>query len=315
MSATLATVRTTQTLTDQLFKYLQEQHPRSWPGVSEALQSNPVRFQELVEKFLRWLSVARGQSGFLSAVDAFVEFTTEINMAQARYERAGKYAALSFDEVYASHYSDDAAMDDYLWGLFLANFLWHHHFEISLLYVDHFLTRLNNSCQIVELAPGHGGWGVWALSCLPNASLLGYDISPQAIRVAQSVASAANVAGRAEFRETNVLDLDANLVESADAIVSCCLAEHLTDPRQLFASIHRILRPRSWAFVTVALTAAQVDHVYEFRRESEVVTMCEDHGLRVVEMLSSGPKRTLPNAKFLPRSVAVIVQKRTSDYF
>jgi hypothetical protein len=31
--------------------------------------------------------------------------------------------------------------------------------------------------------------------------------------------------------------------------------------------------------------------------------------------LSAGPKRTLPKARFLPRSMALIVQKRTHNFF
>ena len=66
--------------------------------------------------------------------------------------------------------------------------------------------------------------------------------------------------------------------------------------------------------MTGALTAAQVDHIYEFRRESELVAMSEEHGLRVLETLSAAPKRTLPKARFVPRSMALIVQKRANDF-
>ena len=303
------------TLTNQLFEYIREKHPRSWPGISEAFETDPRRFVELVDMFLGWLTESRGVPGMLAATDSFVQFTSDVNLAQARYERAGKYAELSFDDVYASHYSDDEAMDYYLWGLFLANFLWQHHFSLSLFFQDRFLARLKPDTELLELAPGHGGWGAWALTELAESRLRGYDISPQSIRVAREITSAAGLSERAEYVEGDALAVGTNSPESADAAISCCLAEHLPDPGRLFAAIHGALRPRGLAFVTVALTAAQVDHVYEFRRESEVVTMCEDHGFRVLEMLSAGPHRTLPKAQFLPRSVAVVLQKRTNNIF
>ncbi len=63
------------------------------------------------------------------------------------------------------------------------------------------------------------------------------------------------------------------------------------------------------AFITGVLTAAQIDHIYEFREESELVRMCELNGLRVLETLSASPRRTLPKARFLARSMALLVQK------
>jgi hypothetical protein len=43
--------------------------------------------------------------------------------------------------------------------------------------------------------------------------------------------------------------------------------------------------------------------------------MCEDHGLRVLETLSAAPQRTLPKARFLPRSMALLVQRKSNDIY
>jgi hypothetical protein len=56
-----------------------------------------------------------------------------------------------------------------------------------------------------------------------------------------------------------------------------------------------------------------VDHIFEFRYESELVLLAERHGLRVSDLRSVGPKRTLRGANFLPRSIALILQKRTHE--
>lgn len=305
----------TKSLIDQLIDRAQEVAPRSLPGILEARQLDPARFDKLANMYLGWLSKVRGDEGISQAVETFARFSTDLNMAQARYERSGSYASTSFDAVYQSHYSNDTAMDDYLWGLYLANFLWRHHFAICMFFQDRFLTQLDDHTDFVEFAPGHAGWSAWALSELPNATLRGYDISRQAIEVSRSVCKAANVIDRTEFAERDVLKISKDTAETADAVMSLCLAEHLPEPGQLFASIYNTLRPKGKAFITVALTAAQVDHVYEFRRESEVLRMCEANGLRVIEMLSSGPQRTLPKAKYLPRTVAVVAQKRTTDVY
>jgi hypothetical protein len=45
------------------------------------------------------------------------------------------------------------------------------------------------------------------------------------------------------------------------------------------------------------------------------VKMCEDHGLRVLATLSANPARTLPKARYMPRSMALLVQKRINDIY
>lgn len=299
----------------KLVEYISERHPRSKRGLDEAIRVSPDRFTEIAEMFLGWLVKARGEAGIGLAADAFVQFSTDVNLAQARYEEEGSYHNKSFAEVYADHYSQIETMNEYLWGIYLTNFLWAHHTEISLLYADVFLAKLPEAANIVEIAPGHGGWGAWALSRLPKANLQGFDISPSSIQIATSVTRAAGVSDRAKYTERNALDLSQMDPNSADGLVCSFLVEHLEKPDQLFAVVSHLLKPKAIGFITGALTAAQVDHIYEFRYESELVKMCEDQGLRVLQTLSVGPARTLPKAKFLPRSMALIVQKRVGAYY
>ena len=263
--------------------------------------------------FLGWAVRARGEDALPSMVAAFVAFTHEANCAQARYEVDGHYLHSSFAECYEECYGQDRFMEDYLWGVYLTNFLWAHHVDIALFYEDRFLSRLSPSSELVEIAPGHGGWGVWALSQLRAALLKGYDISPRSIGIARSVAAAAGVAARSRYEERDALDLDRMPAESADACICSFLVEHLEEPERLFCVVHDLLRPHGCAFITGALTAAQIDHIAEFRRESELVLLCEKHGLRVLEALSVNPRRTLPGARFLPRSIALLVTRRVND--
>jgi hypothetical protein len=284
-------------------------------GASKRREPFHPRVSEIAGMFLEWLVAARGENGISRAADAFVQFTTDVNMAQARYEADGHYANKSFAEVYADHYSQTETMDGYLWGIYLTNFLWAHHTEIGLFYRDYFLTKLPPSAALIEIAPGRGGWGAWALTVLPRACLQGFDISDSSIAIATSVARAAGLGHRAAYTLKNALDLDEVADRMADGVICSFLVEHLEKPEELFTVVHHLLKPRGIAFVTGALTAAQVDHIYEFHVESEFVKQCEEHGMRVLATLSAGPSRTLPKAQFLPRSMALIVQRRINDIF
>jgi ubiquinone/menaquinone biosynthesis C-methylase UbiE len=300
-------------LLGRLFAYVEAKHPRSLQGIREAMEADPSRGPALAEKFLGWLVAAHGEGAIERATDAYVRFSTDVNLHQARYNAAGHYENKSFSEVYASHYSDKELMTDYLLGVYLTNTLWAHHMEISFFFHDRFLRRLKSDASLVEIAPGHGGWGVWALDTLPQASLTGFDISSASISIAGSIAAAAGVGERATYSERDALDLDRLEPEIADACICSFLVEHLEEPSRLFAVIHKLLKKSGFAYITGALTAAQVDHIYEFRYESELVKLCEDNGLRVLETFSASPKRNLPRAQFLPRSMALVAQRRTHD--
>jgi SAM-dependent methyltransferase len=299
---------------DALFAYVREQQPRNLRGIEEARDVAPDLFDSVAERFLGWAAKVHGEDGYLPrCVDAFARFSSDVLMAQARYEADGHYESSSFAECEAAVYADREVMDDYLWGVFLTNFLWSHHMEISRFYRDRFLSRLPAGAEVLEIAPGHGGWGVWLLSERSDAKLEAYDISPSSIAIASSIAAAAGVADRATYTRRNALDLSTMPAAGKDAVICSFLIEHLEEPDKLVEVIAHNLKPGARAYLTGAITAAQIDHIYEFRRESELVQMCEKHGLRVLETLSVSPKRILPKARFLPRSMALLVQKRVND--
>jgi SAM-dependent methyltransferase len=296
---------------DDLFSYVRSHHPRSLRGIEEAREVNPAAWHAMAEQFLGWAARIHGDEGWAPrCVDAFARFSTDVILCQARYEDAGHYQNSSYDECNAAVYSQREVMDDYLWGVFLTNFLWSHHMELSLFFRDRFLARLPSTPEMIEIAPGHGGWGVWALSNRPDARLNGFDISPSSMAIANLVAGAAGVSDRATYTLQDALNLGGMAHGSADAVICSFLIEHLEQPERLVEVIAHLLKPEARAYLTGALTAAQVDHIFEFRRESELVAMCEKYGLRVLETMSVSPRRILPKARFIPRSMGLIVERR-----
>jgi 2-polyprenyl-3-methyl-5-hydroxy-6-metoxy-1,4-benzoquinol methylase len=294
----------------RLLAYVGSRHPRSLPGVLEARALNAARFDAIAALFLTWAVGAFGDSAIETMADSFVRFSTDVNLAQARYEIAGHYEHKSYQECRDSVYSQDDTMDEYLSGIYLTNFLWAHHLDLSFFFEERFVAKLPPAPRIVEIASGHGGWGLWALHAIPGATLIGYDISAQAIEMSTKLASAAGMRDRAQYALRDAMELDRAASEPADACICSFLIEHLEQPARLFEVISALLVPGGKAFLTGALTAAQIDHIFEFRFESEFVQLAERHGLRALDTRSAGPARTLRDARFLPRSMALVLQKR-----
>ncbi|MEO6527842.1 MAG: class I SAM-dependent methyltransferase [Gemmatimonadaceae bacterium] len=297
----------------RMLQYVRERHPRSLAGVLEARAVDPRRFDEYAALFVGWATSAYGEDVIERMVDAFVLFSSDVNLAQARYEATGRYERLTYKESDDAVYSQPGVMRDYLLGVYLTNFMWAHHMELSLLFEDRFLPSIAGESRIIEIAPGHGGWGLWALHATRGTSLVGFDISDTAVDMARQLASAAQLSARASYAQRDAMSITTDIGPVYDACICSFLIEHLEDPGALLALVSRLVRPTARVFLTGALTAAQVDHVYEFRHEAELVVLAEQHGFRVLDMRSVGPRRTLPGARFLPRSAALILQKRTHE--
>jgi 2-polyprenyl-3-methyl-5-hydroxy-6-metoxy-1,4-benzoquinol methylase len=303
----------TRTHLDRLLAYVQERHPRSSKGILEARSIDPAAFDRCGSIFLQWAIDALGEHAIERTVDAFVRFSNDVNFAQARYESAGRYENKTYDECRRTVYDRHETMTDYLWGVYLTNFLWSHHMDLLLFFEQRFIPRLKQDVRIIEIAPGHGGWGLWALRNRPDARLDAVDISASSIAVAGALSKAAGLDSRTSYERCNALDLLGRPSPFAGACICSFLVEHLEEPAKLLETMAHVLAPEGFAFFTGALTAAQVDHIHEFRRESELILLAEQHGFRVMETRSVSPARTLPKARFLPRSMALLMQKRAHD--
>jgi predicted TPR repeat methyltransferase len=92
-------------------------------------------------------------------------------------------------------------------------------------------------------------------------------------------------------------------------IIAAMLAEHLQDPRPLFAVLAHHLADDGLAFFSTALESAQRDHTFEFHHESEPIRMAEEVGLRVTKLVCDAGT-PVPGGRFLPRALGMILRKR-----
>ena len=186
---------------ETLLTYIKDRHPRSQQGLAEARAGSPARFDSMASMFLEWLTLVLGEQGIASATDSFVLCPRPSTWHRHATKLTGITPINHLPKFMRITTAAQEAMGDYLWGSYLTNFLWAHHTEISYFFEDRFLSRLPQDAQLVEIAPGHGGWGTWALSVLKGATLRGYDISPSSIEIARSLSKAAGFDDRATYEE------------------------------------------------------------------------------------------------------------------
>jgi SAM-dependent methyltransferase len=254
------------------------------------------------------MSQAFPERSLTELAKAYSIYTFEQNWLQAKYEKTGKYPFDTHAAADNAVYQNTAVMSDYMASLLLTQFLWPHHLEVVRFFRNRFVPLLDDKSQILEFAPGHGFYGRLALEQKPHAQLLGVDISPVSTALAAELAKVEGYADRARYQQGDVL-LGGQFLPVCNAVVAGELLEHLDQPKLLIEAVARQLTPGGLAFVTGAITAANLDHVYEFKGPEEVIALLQGTPFTLVDSLLVAPQTLRPGTKRVPRVLAMILKR------
>jgi len=296
--------------TDRFIKHLESSCPLYSRSIRKNHYANIEAFEGLAEDMLLWAEALLGENYLTILESGYVQFVNDVNRSQLQYEKDRKYKNKTYAEVYDGVYNNAAYMEHYHWGVFTTTFAWEHHLKIYRYFVEYFANSLGESGEILDLGSGSGIWSLLLLKNKGDWSTTGIDISDYSVNMAKELSSAGGFSAKSKFIVDDALKYKAE--KKVDAVVSCFLLEHLEEPEKLFINVADNLKEGGYAFITAALTAAEVDHIFEFSRESELVGMAEKNGFRVVSILSESPKQYPRDNYFLPRSMAMVLKKRVN---
>lgn len=303
-------------LTDIFLAYLERVAPAFAKRVLETEERHPELFRELAEPMLGWAREVIGEDWCATLANGYVSVLVDTNRGQYEYERQQHYRCSSYDEVLAQTYNDPEFMAYYHWGVYVTTFAWEHQLLLFDFFMRYFITpvrEIGPSGRLLDLGCGSGIWSSLALRKLEGWHSTMVDISATSIQLTRRTLACAGFSTQTELCEADALKFRTE--SSFDAGVSCFLLEHLETPQQLLENLAAALGERRLAFVSTALTSADAGHIFEFRRESEVVDLAEKAGFRIVAALSSAPPTTPATALFPPRSIALVLQKRSGEYW
>lgn len=283
-----------------------------FPAIKDTQLNNPKSFEELTQIMLKWAENHIGENWEKTLADGYLHFLMDVNRSQLEYERRGNYLNKNYSDVFNSVYNNSEFMNFYHWGVYASTFTWEHHIKIYDFYRDSFLPLLNpKGGRLLDLGSGSGIWSLLTTHYSPHWTSQGIDISEKSIELSTAMALNSGLNNKATFKAYDALKYKGN--KKYNAAISAFLMEHLEDPQLLLQNMASNLETKGYVFITAALTAAEIDHISEFRRESEIVLMAEEAGFRVVAMYSAAPPSHPDSHRFLPRSLALILQKRKND--
>ena len=303
-------------LTDTFLAHMNKEAPAFAKRVQETEVRQPALFRELSEPMLGWAREVIGDAWCDTLTDCYVDVLVDTNRGQSQYEREKHYQFSSYQDVFGQTYDDPEFMARYHWGWYITTFAWEHQLLLYDFFSRFFVTPLLRGGvkgRFIDLWCGSGIWSSLLLSKLQSWRGTLVDISTTSVDLTRKTLTCAGLSDRAEIHLDDALTFRGD--SAFDAGISCFLLEHLEKPGQLLENLAAALGTRKLAFVTAALTSADPGHIFEFRKESEVVRLAEDSGFRVVASFSSLPPSTPSRAVLPPRSIALVLQKRAGDYW
>jgi len=214
------------------------------------------------------------------AIDGYAEFCTDALRSQIYFERKREYKASSYAEVAeACYHNQDFMLRCYLPGMFLSHFIWPHHHRM-LRYFRGLKSYLEPVRTFSEVGTGCGMYSKEPLELLPEARGVGYDISEHSLSFTERVV---NAFGFGDRYRTEVRDIVENTPENADLVVCQEVLEHLEDPAEFVCSLFNMTKPGGLAYISAAINAGHVDHIYLYRSPDEVSHHLTAAGFEIVD--------------------------------
>jgi len=280
------------------------------PHARATFEANRELCSWLLNPLARWAEAAYGSTVFDEAARGYAEYCLGVAKTKQVYERAGKYTAEAMPEIMSGVYEHEGYMIPYMWAAILIYPFWPSMVSHIAVFRDVFVRRLPRNARVLELACGHGVLSLLAAEERPDIQVEGTDISPPAIAVANRLLAVSGHAGRVRFSVQDALQNDDSGEDGKrQGVISAMLAEHLMDPKPLFATMARRVSADGLVFFSTALESPQRDHVFEYNQESQPLHMAEAAGLRV-SRLASDASAVPAGSRFLPRATAMILRAR-----
>lgn len=300
---------------DILLSYTAEKHSNFlFPKIQQIMDSDYEYFCSLGNWIANWTKNYLGESFAEQLVAQYFYIIRDMSKGQLYYEKHEKYLNSSFEECNKYVYNNPEVVSDYFGSMILLKLFFEGEFVLCKYYTDTFLKNFvakTSKGRLLELGSGAGVLSMLALDYLKNWQALGVDISETSVKQANEIAEVNKFNNRVKYVLGNALEFVGE--SEFDAVLSYMVLEHLEDPNLLFKNLARNLKTGGYGFVSTVLEGLIWDHIYEYRRESEVVLQAEKNGFRVISYVTHSQDDYPTYYKFLPRTMGLILQKRRKD--
>lgn len=269
---------------------------------SETFGTGWIReFEECVAR------VFPSEEALSAAAKGYALFVLDLLRAQKKFDKEHTYENKTYAEAAEQVYFDtDYMLSQYLPALLLSHYLWPHHYFQARFFDSAFVAQmqLRQPVRFAEIGVGTGLYSRRVLQQIPWASGVGFDISPAAKGFAEAHLSAFAVRDRYNVALRDVLS---EPIEPCEWLVCVEVLEHLEDPVAFLRALRAALRPGGRAFITAALNAPHVDHIYLYQKVEDVIDELRTAGFALEQAFLGAAHLSLDSNAPTPSVAAFIV--------
>lgn len=242
------------------------------------------------------------------AARGYAHFVLDLVRRQKRFEKDRTYPTKSYAEAQAEVYLDDSFMrDEYLPGLLLSHYLWLHHYRQLRFFESAYSDRMAvaGAREFLEVGVGTGLYSRRLLQRVGSVQGTGVDISPAAMKFTEAHLQAFSVHDRYQLKLQDIMD---EPLAPTHWLVCVEVLEHLEDPVAFLSALRRHLAPGGRAFVTAAINAPHVDHIYLYENSAQVTAQVREAGFFVEQGFEATAYEPADHSLPVPAVVALVLQ-------
>lgn len=256
-------------VTDEAFLYIKQNDILFSKTLNYIIENFDEKYLSACEELMSLLRKKYAEKqAFYKSLEAFIKFSHEYLFLQAKLNKEGRYLHSSFDEVNSNVYQSRKMTEYYLDGLFLSQVLWPNHYKMVSFFLND-RNRLNFYPRILDVACGSGIYTYHMARAFNYGYLKALDISQCSIDYTDAILKCSSMKSDKIALET--ADIFKFCDDAKYDFVVCGeLLEHVSDPSALLGKLKDILTDDGKIFMTTAIYAAEIDHIYLFNNVREV---------------------------------------------
>ena len=223
---------------------------------------------------------------YCSNLNNLIDMSKEFLKLQKNLEETGKYLYSKFDEVEKNEYNVNNGADgpDYLWGLYFSEIFWKIHHNFTNFSLNNFMSDLPSTGNILEVPSGTGFFLCEFLRKNPNWFAVGVDLADSSIEFNHKLFQVNKISKNSyKIIKMNFHQLEPN--KKYERILCGEFLEHLEDPFSALKKLKSLLTNNGKLFVTAAVWAAHIDHIFLYKSSEEVRNHIKKAGLKIEKEL------------------------------